>query len=316
MRILFVTSNRIGDAVLSTGLLGALIERHPNAHVWVACGPLPAPLFLTAPQVERVLVMNKQARGGHWLNLWRRVVGRFWDLVVDLRGSAISWLVPAARRIVGGKGDRSRHRVEDLAGLIGADPAPAPRLWLDGADRAAAARLLPADRTVLALAPTANWEGKRWAAERFAELSLRLTAPGAILAGAAVALFGASHERPMAAPLLAALPAEICIDLIGQLDLRTAAACFERAALFVGNDSGLMHMAAAVGARTLGLFGPSPEVHYAPYGPRTAIARTDQSYHALVTAPDFDHIRTPSLMDGLSVDAAVDAAEALWRRTT
>lgn len=316
MRILFVTSNRIGDAVLSTGLLGALIERHPGAKVWVACGPLPAPLFAAAPGVERVLVMDKDAPGGHWVNLWRRVAFRFWDLVVDLRNSAIAYLVPTLRRVVGGKGDRTRHRVEDLAALIRAVPVPAPRLWLTDADRLAAARLLPSERPLLALAPTANWEGKRWPADRFADLALRLTVSGAILEGAAVAVFGAPHERAMVTSLLDALPPEQGIDLIGKVELRVAAACFARADLFVGNDSGLMHMAAAIGTRTLGLFGPSPEVHYAPYGPRAAVARTDKSYQALVTAPGFDHIRTPSLMDGLSVDAAAEAAEALWRRTT
>jgi ADP-heptose:LPS heptosyltransferase len=87
-----------------------------------------------------------------------------------------------------------------------------------------------------------------------------------------------------------------------------------RCALFVGNDSGLMHLAAASGIATLGLFGPSYEHRYAPWGARTAYVRTVESCDELVTAPGFDHRNTDTLMDGLGVAAAVAAAEALWRR--
>ena len=72
----------------------------------------------------------------------------------------------------------------------------------------------------------------------------------------------------MAAPLLQALPD--AIDLVGWLSVPEAAACLARAALFVGNDSGLMHLAAAAGAPTLGLFGPTDAAEYAPSGRRAA----------------------------------------------
>ncbi|MDE2515599.1 MAG: glycosyltransferase family 9 protein, partial [Rhodospirillales bacterium] len=64
--------------------------------------------------------------------------------------------------------------------------------------------------------------------------------------------------------LLAALPG--AIDLVGRLSLPQAAACLSRARLFVGNDSGLMHLAAAAGTPTLGLFGPTNAAEYAPSG--------------------------------------------------
>ena len=73
----------------------------------------------------------------------------------------------------------------------------------------------------------------------------------------------------MAAPLAAALPG--AINLVGQLTLPEVSACLTRASLFIGNDSGLMHMAAAAGAPTIGLFGPTPAGIYGPTG-RAAIA--------------------------------------------
>ncbi|MBF0333676.1 MAG: LPS export ABC transporter permease LptF, partial [Alphaproteobacteria bacterium] len=81
MKILFITANRVGDAVLSTGLLGHLAERHPLARVTIGCGPVAAPLFEDFPALDRLLPMPKRKRAGHWLDLWRDCAGTHWDLV-------------------------------------------------------------------------------------------------------------------------------------------------------------------------------------------------------------------------------------------
>ncbi len=114
--------------------------------------------------------------------------------------------------------------------------------------------------------------------------------------------------------MLRLIPSERRIDLIGRVDLLTAYAVLRRCSLFVGNDSGLMHIAAAAGTPTLGLFGPSRERHYAPWGERTAVARTRLDYDDLVGGPGYDHRTTGSLMGTLSVDDVEEAAIRLWRR--
>jgi len=309
MRILFVTSNRIGDAVLSTGLIGHLLDRWPEARFTVACGPAAAGLFAAMPRLDRVIELRKRRLAGHWLDLWLNTVGRVWHLAVDLRASALPWLLLARERRIyrpGGEG----HRVVELGRFLGLDPPPAPRAWTAEAHRREAARLMPEGRW-LAIGPTANWGGKQWPAERFAELAGRLTATGGPLAGARIAVFGGPGERQAIAPLLDAVPV---LDLIGQLDLATVAACLGRAALYVGNDSGLMHLAAAAGAPTLGLFGPSREAHYAPWGPRAASVRTDLSYDAILAAPGYDHRSHATHMGSLSVDKVEQAAVALLDR--
>ena len=123
----------------------------------------------------------------------------------------------------------------------------------------------------------------------------------------------AAHERPQAAPLLAALPPGRIIDLVGRTDLLTAAAVLRRCALFIGNDTGLMHLAAASGTPTLGLFGPSPVGQYAPWGRFTGVALTSLSGIALFP-PGFDHRATDTLMDSLPVAAVERAARDLWAR--
>jgi ADP-heptose:LPS heptosyltransferase len=230
-------------------------------------------------------------------------------LVVDLRGSALAWLLWAGERRVTAKGNPNEHRVRQLARLFGLEPPPSPVVWTAPRHDRAAEALIPPGSPVLAIGPAANWRGKEWRAERFAELATRLTAPEAPFAAARVAVLAAAHERAQAAPLLAALPAARVIDLVGKTDLLTAAAVLRRCALFIGNDTGLMHLAAAAGAPTLGLFGPSAVEQYAPWGRCTAVARTVVTY-----PPGYDYRTTDTLMDGLSVAEVEAAALELWHR--
>src|SRR5205807_8572532 len=140
-------------------------------------------------------------------------------LVVDLRGSALAWLLRAGERRVMAKGDSEEHRVRQLARLFDLDPPPAPRLWTASRHDTAAEALVPPGGPVLAIGPAANWRGKEWRAERFAELARRLTMPDAPFASARVAVLAAAHEREQAAPVLAALPPGRLIDLVGRTDL-------------------------------------------------------------------------------------------------
>lgn len=299
MRILFVTSTRIGDSVLSTGLLGHLLAAHPAARFTVACGPAAAGLFARMPRLERLIVVAKRKLSLHWLDLWQRVVFTRWDLVVDLRASALAWMVPARRRVVGRGGRRPGHRLEHLGAALGLSPPPLPVAWTAPADEARAEALLPGGPW-LVLGPTANWAEKVWPAERFVALAEALTAPGGALTGARVAVLGGpgAAEYAMAAPVLAALPGSL--DLVGRLALPEAAAVLRRAALYVGNDSGLMHLAAAAGAPVIGLFGQSDPREYGPAGPR-----------AVAVQADGEPFRTS--MTALPVDRVVAAAEGLLR---
>lgn len=313
MHILFVTATRIGDAVLSTGLLSHLIERYPQGRLTLAAGPVAAPLFEAVPGLERLIVVSKERWRLHWPRLYAAVAARRWGLVVDLRGSALAWLLRAGERRVMAKGDAGAHKIRQLAGLFDLDPPPPPRLWTAPRHEHAAETLIPAGGPVLAIGPAANWRGKQWRSERFAQLAQRLTAPDGPLPAGRVAVFAAAHEREQAEPLLAAIPPGRLIDLVGRTDLLTAAAALRRCALFIGNDTGLMHIAAATGTPTLGLFGPSPVTQYAPWGRCTAVAETSLP-RELMFPPGFDHRTTDTLMDSLSVDAAEVAARQLWLR--
>ncbi len=301
MRVLFVTATRIGDAVLSTALLDHLLRTHPEARFTVACGPAAAGVFARMPRLERLIVVAKRRVSLHWPLLWAQVAFTRWDLVVDLRASALAWMVPARRRAVGKGGRRPGHRLAHIGAVLGLHPPPWPVAWTAPEDEARAAALLPGGPW-LVLGPTANWAEKVWPAERFVAVAEALTAPGRALAGARIAVLGGpgEGERAMAAPVLAALPD--AVDLVGRLALPEVAAVLRRAALYLGNDSGLMHLAAAAGAPVVGLFGQSDAREYGPAGPR-----------AVAVSADGEPFRTT--MAALPVERVVAASERLLRST-
>lgn len=324
MEILFIGPTRIGDAVLSSGLVQHLSETYPQAAITVACGAIAAPLYSGVPNLECVIPIVKRSAAGHWLAVWRQVVGTRWTMVVDLRRSIIPWTIWAGRRFISGPAaDAGEHRVVSLARTLGlAEHPPAPCLWTLDRHRQRAERLIPAGGPVLAIAPTANWRGKIWRGERFVELIGRLTnsgpggdsGTGAILPNARVAVFGGPGEASAAAAVLDGVADDRRINLVGTEDLPTVAACLKRCALFVGNDSGLMHMAAAADIPTVGLFGPSRPENYRPWGELALAVRTEKAYEELVGGPGYDHRNTDTMMDSLSVDAVVEATVALWRQ--
>ena len=311
-RILFITATRIGDAIMNMGVLDHLIAAHPEARITVGCGPLAAPLFRAIPQVERVIVMAKQKGGGHWLKLWRESVAHRWDLVVDLRGSLTSWFLWAGKRYVKRPNPKAgvRHRVEEAAEVLRLEVVPDTRLWIDAAGEARADAVLPQGQRVLALSPAASAVFKEWAPERFSELALRLTSEDGLLPGAVIAIFGGPGDEARAEAVKAGLSDRTVIDLTGQLDLVEAAACLKRAALFVGNDSGLMHMSAAVGTPTLGLFGPTDERLYAPWGAKARIVRAGDRFDESERRALADSSKQ-TLMGALEVKAVERAAAAL-----
>lgn len=317
--ILFLTSTRIGDAVLSSGLLKRLHDEIPHARFTVAAGPLAAPLFKDMPRLDKVIPLEKKQGGGHWFELWGEVRKRRWGLVVDLRGSGLSAFVSAKRRAVFRrplKGAPMVHKVVEAARLLKLeDEPPAPFLFTGPETEAQADTLLGMDpRPILAIGPGANWVGKRWPAERFNETAARLLGPEGVMAGGRLMVLGDEGDREIARASRMAIPKDRVIDLVGRADLITAYACLKRARLYVGNDSGLMHLAAAAGTPTVGLFGPSDERRYGPWGPHVRAVRGPREFDEFLAVDPRLNQALNHMMD-LPVDTVTSAAADLYVET-
>ncbi len=273
-QILFITATRIGDVVLSSGLIGHMAKLHPGAQFTIAGGGLPLGLFADTPGLAALLPMVKQPNGGHWLTLWRQTRQTRWDHVIDLRGSLTAYGLRArARHVLTGQG-RDLHRVVAYAQVVGLEAAPPPPgFFVASETQARADQWLGGPGEILAMAPAANWIGKTWPAERFAALAAGLLGPEGALPNGRLLLLGGKEDVPAAQVVAAGLPPDRVIWAMGAPDLLTTYAMLRRARLFVGNDSGMMHLAAAAQAPTLGLFGPTDDRLYAPWGDHCVVVR-------------------------------------------
>ncbi len=316
--ILFITGTRIGDSVLSSGLIKRLHDEIPNARFTIAAGPPAAPLFADMPDLDRVIVMAKRKWGGHWLSLWSQVRGRRWGLVVDMRGSATARFLYSRRRAIYRRipGAPPVHKVVEAARVLKVeDEPPNPFLFTSPETEQAAEAFLAGRGPILAVAPGANWIGKTWPAERFAETCARLLRPDGPLPDGRLLILGSSADREAGrAVKLAVSRDRIVGGEPGKLDLLTTYACLKRVRLFIGNDSGAMHLAAAAGAPTLGLFGPSDEQLYGPWGPHCRAIRGGRDLDALRRI-DPELNQAVCHMFDLSVETVIHAAATLLKET-
>jgi heptosyltransferase III len=284
---LFIAPTRIGDAVLATSVLAEQLRTHPHATFDVVASPFSAPLFEGLPGLHRLLVVNKQRASLHWLNILAFAMAKRYSAVYDMRGSATAYFLRTKQRFIFKAPLAPMPKVNQYEVAFGTGSLPYPTLWTRPEDEAFVAALLPPNTPILALAPIANWPPKEWPLPYFITLANELIAKHQ---GLRPMIVCAAHERQRALPLLQALAAHHPIDLTtGEAHLLSIYASFKRSHVFVGNDSGLMHMAAASGIRTYGLFGPTPSEIYQPWG--------SQAHTLCAPKNDLQHL-TPEMVLG------------------
>jgi heptosyltransferase-2 len=160
---------------------------------------------------------------------------------------------------------------------------------------------VPAGATVVGLAPGAAYGyAKRWPPDRVARLIVRLVRER----GAVCVLGGAAGDRASGREIESALPPGIqVVNLIGRTDLRVFAGILARCRAFVSNDSGAMHLAAALGVPVAAIFGPTDERVTAPLGEHDVLLHQVFCRPCMLRECPIDH----RCMKGVSVDAVFQA---------
>jgi len=299
-----VTLADLGDALLTIPALQALRQAHPAARIVVLTTPVGSAALRDQP-IDELIVFQKQRfnsprallqpdnlRNG--LDLWRRLrTERFEACVIlhhlttwfgTLKYAALAAASGATRRygLHNGRGffltDRvldagfgARHQADywlDLIGLLGAEARPTQALPVTETERATAAQLLgsqgQAGQALIALHPGSGAfaPARRWPAQRFAALADTL-----IDDGARIVLVGGGEEAELRRAVLNQMQhVASVIDVGGRTALGELAAVLQRCTLFIGNDSGLAHLAGSVGTPVVAIFGPTDPRAWGPYG--------------------------------------------------
>ena len=286
--ILVIKLRYIGDVVLSTPVLSRLREGFPKARITMLVNAGTEEVVQGHPALNELLVVDRGMTYRQWRLLGHLRRGQF-DVVVDLtdgdRSAILGWLSGAPTRVGYNSEDRWRGRL--YTHIVQADRfmmhttqyhlaavealglargTPVPHIIVTRDARHAAQRLLQEvqidpDRTFVCLHPGARWWFKAWPGQRFAALADRIQTQS----GTQALFLGGEQDRQIMEEIARSMTSP-CRSLAGKTGLQELAAVLERASLMITNDNGPMHMAAAVGTRVVGLFGPSNPAIWGPWG--------------------------------------------------
>ena len=264
--ILLVTLSNIGDAVMTTPVLEALHDKYPQAVIDIVADPRSSLLFSHCPWRGAIFLKHKQAGWRSLATLVKQLRATRYDLVVDLRTDGLTLLLRARRRLTRrGCRNATGHAVERHFCVLKQSETPLAippvTIWLSAAEHDFARQALAGlpGRRWLALGPGARGEAKRWPAAQFNALARQLRPHFD-----AITLLGSSDEADTCLQVAAGLSLP-CLILAGKTNLLQAAAVLSKTRLYVGNDSGLGHLAAACSVPTVTMFGPGDPTRYHPW---------------------------------------------------
>ncbi len=288
MKILVIKPSSLGDVIHALPFLKAIKDSYPESHVdWVISRNLKG-LLEDNPLISSLIIFNKDA----WKkprNIFKtfkeirsfkkRLSENYYEIVVDLQGLLRSGLIthstPGALKIgfddaregsrffYGKKvaTDGAVHAVDKnllIAKTIGASPKKIGfPLYVSDEARNNIQNLLKGINDYILIAPSSRWPSKRWPPEHFASLISKIGMP--------VVITGSPAEKNVVTAITDESPGAT-INLCGKTDMKELVALIDGAKAIVSNDSGPMHIAAALNKPVIALFGPTDYEKTGPYG--------------------------------------------------
>lgn len=298
-KILILVPNWVGDAILSIPAMAAIKKRFNDASITILARSLMSELFKYEPYINEIVVNDFQGMHKGITGKWKLIntlkVKEFGLAILfpnSLSSGLISYLSNIPFRCgyptdgrgllinIKAKAPDKGHMIDYYAGVLrplGIEDLD-KRIHLniteeenERAHRTFREKGIDSDRPVIGINPGATYgTAKRWYPERFAALSDKI----AKNYGANIILFGGKDERAVGEKI-AGMTKERVIVLSGETTIREAAALIGNCNLFITNDSGLMHVAAAVGAPVVAIFGPTDPTSTSPYGENHIIVRKE-----------------------------------------
>ncbi|MEC4888912.1 MAG: glycosyltransferase family 9 protein [Nitrospira sp.] len=292
-RILLIKPSSLGDIVHTLPVVAALKQHWPEAHLTWCVKRQWAEVVERVEGVDRVWPIDFTVRG--WTGSVPALRRQRFDLVLDLQGllrsAALAWLTGCPTRVGFANGREGSpwfysrrvavpmpemHAVDRYLLMVAALGAavqgrPQFRFRLPSQDYSAVGEVLRrkgvnVDAPWVAMNISARWPTKRWPVESFAAVAAQLSREGV----GPIVVIGGPDERREGEQMkrLADCPV---IDLIGETTLGILPALLSKASLLITNDSGPMHVAAAVGTPVVSVFGPTSAVRTGPYGEGHAV---------------------------------------------
>ncbi len=301
-RILVMRYRFIGDTVLTVPFLRNLRRAEPQAFIAWMVAPVSSDVVQGIPYVNEMIywdpvTIHADSRGAHgtlaakWKfvrELRKKHFDKVYVLKRSLSSAVLAFLSCAPERIgfdTEGRGvlltkrvpyRNDQHEVVNFLDVLRADGVDVEddflELWTKSEEEQSIADLLaekgvPPSSRVAVIHPFSAVAQRGWPLENFAELALRIKRE----AGYVPVLVGSPADADSLKKAMPLIQDGVVVDLIGKCSLRETIALLKRSALFVGNDSGIMHLAAAAGTPLVALFGPQSPVKFGPWSTKARV---------------------------------------------
>jgi ADP-heptose:LPS heptosyltransferase len=342
-RILIVRLSAIGDVIQAAPIACALRERFPKAFIAWAITGRTASLLEGHRAIDQVIRIERgwlKSPGGVW-RLRRQLRALEFDIALEgqglMKAALLAWLSGAPRRIGFGKpwgreltpwlntevvDTPNLHAVDRNLALLRPLGIVSPRVEFDlpekEEDRSTAESIIRScfdasprplgEGTVTAFAiinPGAGWPSKLWPTDRFAAVARYLGEKWSL---PTLVVWAGNDEKRMAEEIAAGSSG--CAVAAANTSLAELASLARRAKLFLGSDTGPLHLAAAVGTPCIGLYGPWPAKIHGPYGPQNIALQKaffDGPTHKKRTAPK-------ELMEAIRIEDVREACDTILKR--
>ncbi len=294
MKILVISSNLIGDTILSTGVIKFFNKQYPEAKFTFVIGPSAKPIFKNFKSVEKIITISKKKFNLHWLEIITNCFGNKWDIVIDFRSSLISYFLFHKKKFIFKKKSNINH-IQQLSDYFGFDCS---ELFIEtnNEEDQTVTKNLSHNIDYFVIFPGGNWRPKIWSVKNYNALLKKILNKNKnikfILVGSKV------EEKFYYKEITKNIDSKYILNLFGS-SLTQTAAFMKKSNIFIGNDSGLSHMASASNLRSIILFGPTNDRIYGPFRKDSQVIRTKESYDYFKSI-NID--KTKSYMGSISVE--------------
>ncbi len=294
MKILVISSNLIGDTILSTGVIKFLHKQYPRAKFTFVIGPTARAIFKNFKSVEKIIVIPKKKFNLHWIDIIYNCAGKKWDIIIDFRSSLLSYFLLHKKKFIFKKKSNKNH-IDQLSDYFGFDCSG---LFIETNDEEdqVVEKNISNNYIYFVIFPGGNWQPKIWSAKNYNSLMEKILSQNKNIK---FILVGSKAEEDFYYNnLVKNIDSKHIINLFGA-SLTQTASYMKKSKLFIGNDSGLSHMASATKLKSIVLFGPTDDKIYGPIHDGSHIVRTNESYDYFKTI-NID--KEKSYMSSISVE--------------
>ena len=277
-KILFITLSNIGDVILTIPTLESLYKKYPNAIFDIVGDKRSKIIFKYCPYINKFFEKDKDLGWYGVILLIKSLRQESYDLAVDLRSDALLYFIKSKKKLfkLSNKSSKGMHSVEkhhlSLKRII-EGPPPETNIWLSNYESELTKQIFrkyPNTR-ILSLGLGANFNGKIWKVSNFIELAKLLKDYFEI-----IVLVGDQKDAVLSRQFILEYKG-IILDCCGHYNLLETTAIIKKSDFYVGNDSGLGHLASAVKTKSFTVFGVGQPNRYKPWG-RNAFWIQDKDY--------------------------------------